>query len=578
MRDALARAVTTLAASLDEDSVLRLARALALAVVPGPSSITLSEADVARLLASELPFETGAPAPRRRGRLETVTLPLPLDLHEVPRFLGLVYELLLRATATRRARATHHTEIDVAREVAERALAPLLTRDGASVPVVCDPAAGSGVFLAEALRVLRRRFGIDAIVREGLRAVDVDPRAVLLAKTALFALSSRTDLDVEALDRRFVCGDFVEAAESLGAVDAFVGNPPWIAYKGRAAEPITPTRTAFLRGRFEGFRGYPTLHGVFVEACARGLAPGGRLGLVVPTSMADLDGYAPARRAHDRHAEPDRALPDFGADAFDGVFQPAMALLSTRRAPTGGGAGDSPSGDSKDHDHWDLARDDLDEETLQLLARLRVRATLPVALFGERGLQTTADDRPHLSKVPQGERRVPLLTGSEIRPFRALAPTLFIDPREFGGRLRAPEEWAKVAVWIRQTARFPIAAPSSGLAFRNSVLAGFTSREISAPALVAYLNSNVVRFIHYQRFRDARQGMPQLKIGHLRALPLPDGPERVFAALAGFSSEEETDALDAVVAESLGLSTRERELVKAWASSLGRVPSPRARR
>jgi hypothetical protein len=94
---------------------------------------------------------------------------------------------------------------------------------------------------------------------------------------------------------------------------------------------------------------------------------------------------------------------------------------------------------------------------------------------------------------------------------------------------------------------------------------------------VAYLNSNVVRFIHYQRGRDARQGMPQLKIGHLRASPLPDAPERVFAALVRFSSEEETDALDAVVGEALGLSARERELVKAWASSLGRVPSPRAR-
>jgi hypothetical protein len=570
MRDALARAVRTLAASLDPDAVLGLARALALTVVPGPAEIRLSEADVGRLLAVALPFDAEPRAPLRRGPVDPVTLPLPQALEEVPRFLGLIYELLLRGTASRRARATHHTEIGVAREVAARALAPLLAREDQRVPVVCDPAAGSGVFLAEALRVLRRRFEVDAIVREGLRAVDVDARAVLLAKTALFALSSRTASDVEALDRHFVCEDFVDAAGSLGPVDAFVGNPPWIAYKGRAAEPIEPARTALLRGRFEGFRGYPTLHGVFVEACARSLAPGGRLGLVVPTSMADLDGYAPVRRAHDRHAEPDCALPDYGADAFEGVFQPAMALLSTRRVSSIEPVADAPE--------WDLARGDLDDVTMGLLARTRARATLPVALFGERGLQTTADDRPHLSKVPRGARRLPLVTGSEIRPFRALAPALFVDPSEFAGRLRSPEEWSKVAVWIRQTARFPIAAPSSGLAFRNSVLAGFGSRDLSAPALVAYLNSSVVRFLHYQRFRDARQGMPQLKIGHLRSLPLPDAPERVFAELARFTSEEEAEALDAVVAESLGLSAREREVVRAWSSGAGRVPSPRARR
>jgi hypothetical protein len=571
MRDALARAIAVLATQLGTDAVLAVVRALVISVVPGPNEVTLSDGGVTRLLTTPLPFDSEVHAPLPRRPLDGVTLPLPRDLEEVPRFLGLVYELLLRGTAARRARATHHTEIGVAREVVERALEPLLASEGPRVPVICDPAAGSGVFLGEALRVLRRRFPVDAIVREGLRGVDVDPRAVLLARTALWVLSSRTERDVLAIERHVVCSDFVEVAGHLGAVDAFVGNPPWIAYKGRAAEPIAPARAALLRGRFEGFRGYPTLHGVFVEACARSLAPGGRLGLVVPTSMADLAGYAPVRRAHDRHAEPDRALPDYGADAFEGVFQPAMALLSTRRAS-------SIDPGEKDAPEWELARGDLDDVTLHLLAKLRTRATLPVALFGERGLQTTADDRPHLSKSPIGDRTLPLLTGSEVRPFRALAPSLFIDPREFAGRLRSPEEWAKVAVWIRQTARFPIAAPSTGLAFRNSVLAGFSSPEIPAPALVAYLNSSVVRFVHYQRFRDARQGMPQLKIGHLRALPLPDAPPRIFAELARFDSADDAEALDAVVAESLGLSAREREVVRAWAASAGRVPSPRARR
>ena len=86
-----------------------------------------------------------------------------------------------------------------------------------------------------------------------------------------------------------------------GGFDAFVGNPPWVSYAGRASQPLAPALRRVYDG-FAAFRGYKNLQGLFVERAARLLKPGGRLGFVLPSSMSELAGYAPTRAAHDRYA------------------------------------------------------------------------------------------------------------------------------------------------------------------------------------------------------------------------------------------------------------------------------------
>jgi hypothetical protein len=341
-----------------------------------------------------------------------------------------------------------------------------------------------------------------------------------------------------------------------GGFDAFVGNPPWVSYAGRASQPLeSPLRAAFAR--YEAFSGYRNLQGLFVERCARLLRPGGRLGLVLPSSMSELGGYRPTRRAHDRWCAPDDALPDLGEAAFDGVFQPCMVLQSTRRAAPlelAEGAG------------WSMERPDLDAAARALLEKL-TRAPLPPGLFGERGLQSMRDDSEHLADAADARHSVPLRTGSDVLPFELRAPSTHADPKWFGGRLRGEREWASVRLLFRQTARVPLAALSDGVGFRNSLLAGFEDEDHSAFFLVAYLNSTPIRWLHYMRHRDARQGMPQLKISHLRATPAP--PSRALvSALHTFGAElsargrgirkVEQDALDALVADAFELEAGER--------------------
>jgi hypothetical protein len=205
---------------------------------------------------------------------------------------------------------------------------------------------------------------------------------------------------------------------------------------------------------------------------------------------------------------------------------------------------------------------------------------LPPALFGERGFQTTGDDVRHLPALsaPEGAFTTGLRVGGDIEPFRRRPPALYCDARTFGGRLRGEHAYQGVKLLIRQTARYPMVALSDGGAFRNSILAGFSDEAHSEHMLLAYLNSTPIRWLHYMRHRDARQGMPQIKIAHLRALPAPPRGAPALAELArlGFMlgtrnsgiSADEQGHIDALVAEVLGLSAAARAIIHTWAAAL----------
>jgi hypothetical protein len=348
--------------------------------------------------------------------------------------------------------------------------------------------------------------------------------------------------------------------------DAFVGNPPWVAYAGRAAQPLPHSHRAYFLHVSAAFRGYRTLQALFVHRCASLLREGGRLGLVLPTSMSDLEGYAPVRRVHDVLCEADPDLPDFGGHAFDGVFQPSMALLSTRR----NGMGPVVSG------VWSVHRDDLPEWAGALLERLARLPRVPETAFSERGFQSMREDgkRFRSQPEPQGSFTVAVREGADVRAFRALPPRLYLDPTGLGGRLRSADQFAQVSVLLRQTARYPIAALSDGCAFRNSVLAGFAFDGWPAGALVAYLNAWPLRWLHYMRHRDARQGMPQVKISHLRSLPAPmlaasdvealDAMGRDLSLRKEDIDENRQRALDVLVARVLGIRSNELDAIERW--------------
>ncbi|MCU0690474.1 MAG: N-6 DNA methylase, partial [Polyangiaceae bacterium] len=261
-----------------------------------------------------------------------------------------------------------------------------------------------------------------------------------------------------------------------GGFDLVIGNPPWIAHAGRAAQPLLPEVKRFCKINYSTFAGYPTTHGMFIGMAGRLLREGGGVGIIVPSSVSELPKYEPTRRAHDELCDLPDALVDFGEGQFPGVTQPCMALTSRRRA---GGRAEGTQGEP-----WTMERPDLDETARALLDRLATLPSLPRELFAERGFQSDQAALEHILETPspQGRYTLPLREGTDVREFQLLLPRLYADPTALGSRLRGPDEYQAVRFVVRNTARYPIAATSDGKAFRNSLLAGFESDEWPAVA------------------------------------------------------------------------------------------------
>jgi len=484
----------------------------------------------------------------------------------------------------RRSSGSYFTPRPVARSLVENALAVphlaelVLTR----VVRVCDPAMGGGAFLLEAAAGLARsRVDRGETPEAALRGVgagvfgyDRSALAVAVAQAALWLLTDRSDFE-----ERLACADtLVDAELTVGRdFDWLIGNPPWVAFQGRATQPLDPERRAWLRRTYSAFAGFATLHGVFAQRATE-LAPRGLVSLLLPSSLSDLDGYRAARRAvlhaHTLH-EP---LEEYGQDAFGGVVQPCFGLLASPRT----GAPD-PLPDRK----WRLlerGRQDLELKepgVPEALLRLASLPKLPSACFGELGLQSNRRVSTELflrSDEPKGAFVEPLLEGRNVRAYAVLPPRLFMNPdlgvlRETRCRYRPLADYQRVGFVVRQTAAVTIAAPHNGLRFRNSLLAGYPCGELDVQLLIGLLNSSLFRAFHASQQRDARQlAFPQVKVAHLRRLPAPpesaagrDAVRQASALLCrlGPSLDREA-ALDQEVFDLFGLAREARDEIHSY--------------
>jgi len=534
-----------------------------------PASARLFGSDARASRLEQLAEEQG---PQERLALEAwFALPNFVELTP-PHLLGAAFEALealelavnaglvdVQATRRRRRTGTFFTPPAVAAQVAELALNELerIGRLDAPDLRVCDPSCGGSAFLLEtADKILSRKreqalhaaapFDEDSVrrwlVECVLVGVDIDPTALAISELSLLAFAQIRE--GERLQTQLFSGDAVtgpapaqtRALERTGldwrklspasGFDLIVGNPPWVAYAGRAAQPLKAAKRAFFRACYAAFHGYPTLQAVFVER-ALSLAPNGVVALLVPSPLADLDGYRGLRDVVFRKHEPCEPLLEFGQDAFREVVQPCFALVVAPRATK-----DAPSSGRRFR-LSERARAGEDATTLStpaILHQLAQAEKLPAEMFGELGFQSTRVISERLfarTPSPCAPFDYPLLEGKDVREFRVGSPRLFLhaDPallKAAGCRLRGLEEYRRARFVVRQTARAPIAALSPGLPFRNSLLAGFEVPGYSAELLVGLLNSSLFRAFHLATQRDGRQmTFPQVKVSHLRALPRP---------------------------------------------------------
>ncbi len=208
-------------------------------------------------------------------------------------------------SAARRATGTYFTPAPLALHVCREVLAPLGARKRLRV---LDPAAGDGAFLAAAREVAPRA---------ELIGIERDPALAAKARARTGAVIHEREALLDGPD--------------LGAVDAVVGNPPYVrSIRLRRADP---TLWRALRGRFAATsRGEWDLYAAFVEQTLAWLRPGGRAGLVVPSRWLTA-AFAGPLRARLAAAGAVAAVYDFGAAQVfpDATTYASVVFLETDR-------------------------------------------------------------------------------------------------------------------------------------------------------------------------------------------------------------------------------------------------------
>jgi SAM-dependent methyltransferase len=527
-----------------------------------------------RLFQSVPGFEPDRREAQRRKLLEELVLALPRPekpwAEQPVEAFGQLYESLLAARPAdsqrnlRKRTGSYYTPEALTAVVVKRAFDALETSVDTEAlrarPLrILDPALGAGAFLVQAAREIARRSGrqLAQVVQRELFGVDVSPLAVAVAEASLWLLADDAELTLQAAGAQLHEGDALcsrSAGKALGrrgvdfedftgddaGFDLVLGNPPWVAFAGRATQPLPPELREHYRGSFLAFRGYPTLHALFVELGGR-LAPRGVIALLIPSPLADLDGYRPVRRALSATHAVHEPLLELGQDAFASVTQPCFALVaSPRRQPE-----PQPERPFVLTERRHASATASQVRTPPALNRLAQLPRLPAELFGEMGLQTnSAITRKLLYRGPKPppEFSYALLEGRNIAEFELSAPRLFLKPdravlAEYRCRLREAFEYARVKVVVRQTAAITIAAAHDGTPFRNSLLACFELPELPFELTLGLLNSTLYRALHLASRRDARQGaFPQVKVSHLRSLPAPVAGD-ARAAIARLSAQ-----------------------------------------
>ncbi len=215
-----------------------------------------------------------------------------------PNLLGPLYETLL-AAPDRRRRGAHFTPPQVAARLAEIAL----DRCELANPTVGDPSVGGGAFLlAAAAALVARGRDAEAVLREDLWGLDVDPAALAVSRLALswwgwLALGRPAGRWPQPAGLAVADALIDAAAWPAEGAQVVVGNPPFLGQLA-AATARTPNQTAELVAALGPVAsGYVDTAALFLVAACRRTVAGGVVALVQPESFLAAAHVGPARRA-----------------------------------------------------------------------------------------------------------------------------------------------------------------------------------------------------------------------------------------------------------------------------------------
>ena len=220
---------------------------------------------------------------------------------------------------------THFTPPALARSIVEQVLASIPDLASRQTLTLCDPACGSGAFLHEALRALRRA-GFNGRLK--LVGLDISAAAVAMAQFVM-RLSLRDWSPSGGVELELICGDSLGEA-GMPTCDVIVMNPPFIAFGAQSAEQRQQLRDATDATAARGDYSM-----AFVARGLEVLSPGGVLGSLFPASLLSLKAAASWRErlASEGDIRMLASIGDFGLFSH-AMVQVACAIVRKGRPTT----------------------------------------------------------------------------------------------------------------------------------------------------------------------------------------------------------------------------------------------------
>jgi len=455
---------------------------------------------------------------------------------------------------------------------------PLTVREILNLKVL-DPASGSGHFLLAAAEYLARAC-VTALIREGrigdkarersdamgeyrkiiagrcIYGVDIDPVAVELAGLSLWLYAADPGAPSHGAAKHLRCGNSLHHFDWGGqfpaaarGFDAVIGNPPYLSFSGRQRPGLSQwTKRLDARGKPGGWQ---TMHGLFMLKSLELAKRSGLVSMVVPDQVGHLKGYEPLRS---RMLEAGRLLEVryWGEEVFEGVTSPALTFIIRKTQGTSNDDVELPDTESPQVDEPREVRDEPARKTVLVdtdgnatgfsplpgeewftspsreVARRMSGIHIVITGFSDPGVHTGNAARKLVLRRPSGGS-VPLLEGRQIHPFRCEEPERWLDLSYRPGkgeyfRVSPEETYRGTDIILRQTASRPVATRHVHRChFRNSVLALRLSGECSVEYLLGILNSEAAAYLYRALSFESRQrSFPQVKVGLLRSLPVPD--------------------------------------------------------
>jgi hypothetical protein len=215
----------------------------------------------------------------------------------------------------------YFTPPGLARTMADLALAPHLSKKSITV---LDPACGSGIFLCEALRSLRRHEYAGEIRLIGF---DISDNAILMARFAI----EESD-DVQNITRRLERRDFLISHETqqLDDIDVVLMNPPFVNFNtlGAAQRDLMRAKLGDL------FRYRPDLSVLFAHEALTNLAHGGTLACLMPVGALSANSSAEWRRSLARNYTIELVAVLGDHDLFKYALVNAAVLILRKTSPS----------------------------------------------------------------------------------------------------------------------------------------------------------------------------------------------------------------------------------------------------